>query len=393
MKITIKKVLLIILAAILIGVVAGGVMFGVNSSLNYFFASGALEFNIPHTDTGSGFLIDQTEDAEVTVADVSAVVQESMPSIVAITTTTMLSSNDWYSYYYGQQEATGAGSGVILSKNDTELLIITSNHVVEGTDKVSVKFVDEISVEAVIKASNSKEDIAIVAVPLADIGEETLKTIKIATMAAEPVVVGEGVIAIGNALGYGQSVTTGVVSALQRDVTVDNLTLTLLQTDAAINPGNSGGALLNMQGELIGINEAKYSSNNVEGMGFAIPISEKRELVEQLLNAETKKKVPDSEKGYLGIYGVDVSADTAELYNIPEGVYVYRVVSGAGAEEAGIKEKDVITGLDGQEISRNIDLQNALEYYKIGETVTLDIMKLQNNTYIEDQVKVVLTGQ
>jgi serine protease Do len=394
-RFTPKKILLVVVTAILIGAIAGTVMFGVNTGLAVIFASDSSDIDIPYTDTVSDLLSSEGEETEgeILATDVSAIVEEAMPSIVALTTTTLVSSNDWYSYYYGEQETTGAGSGVIIAKNETELLIITSNHVVEDTDSVNVCFVDGVSVSAVIKASNSSEDLAIVSVQLSDISEETLNSIKIATMATESVSVGEGVIAIGNALGYGQSVTTGVVSALEREVTVDDMTLTLLQTDAAINPGNSGGALLNMQGELIGINEAKYSSSGVEGMGFAIPISEKTDLLEELLSVETKQKVAASEKGYLGVYGKDVNVSSSQAYSIPDGVYIYKIVSGGGSEQAGLSERYVITKIDNQSVTGMDDLEDILEYYKIGEQITVTYQTLKNNQYVEKEVVVTLTGQ
>ena len=389
-----NRFFMILVAAIIIGAVSGTVMFGVYTGLGYLFANDTSEINIPYTDKISSLIKgDDNPEQSVLVADVSAIVDEAMPSIVAITTSTMVSSNDWYSYYFGGQESEGAGSGVIISENDAELLIITSNHVVEDTDSVSVTFIDETTIAATIKSSNPEEDIAIVSVKLTDISEETLNNIKIASMATEEVEVGEGVIAIGNALGYGQSVTTGIVSALQREVTVDNITLYLMQTDAAINPGNSGGALLNMNGELIGINEAKYSSNGVEGMGFAIPILEKNELIQQLLNSETRQKVAENQRGYLGIYGKDVSELLSQSYQIPEGVYIYQLISGGAAETAGLKKKDVITEINDESVSSMDDLKEKLEYYKSGETVTVTIQRPINGQYVEKDIEVTLTDE
>lgn len=390
-----KKIFMILVSAILIGAIAGTVMFGVNAGLSYFFSSGTSDLNIPYTDTITNLINgeDEADDAKTTVTDVSAIVEEAMPSIVAITTTTAASSNNWYPFYSGEQESTGAGSGVIISKTETELLIITSNHVVEDTDSVSVTFIDDATVNAVVKSSNEDEDLAIVSVNLSDISETTLEQIKIATMATDEVQVGSGVIAIGNALGYGQSVTTGVISALERDVTVENITLSLLQTDAAINPGNSGGALLNMNGELIGINEAKFSSSDVEGMGFAIPISEKTELVQELLSSETRQKVASSSRGYLGIYGKDVSDTVSQMYEIPEGVYIYQVIEGGAADASGLKDKDVILKIEDETIESMENLQDTLEYYKAGETVQVTVMRLSNNEYVEKQIEVTLTRE
>jgi len=388
-----KKIITILLTSILIGAIAGTVMFVVNAGLSSFFSSGTTDISIPYTDTITNLINGKEETAtSSTVLDVSTIVSRTMPSIVALTTTAE-SGNNLHSNYSGKQEVSGAGSGVIISKNETELLIITSNHVVENTDSVSVTFLDQTNVSAVVKSANISEDLAIVSVNLADISDTTLDQIKIATMATDSVQVGLGVIAIGNALGYGQSVTTGVVSALERDVTVDNQTLSLLQTDAAINPGNSGGALLNMKGELIGINEAKYSSNDVEGMGFAIPISEKTDLIQQLINSDTRQKVATSKRGYLGMYGKDVSETISEMYGIPEGVYIYQIIDNGAADVSGLKEKDVITKIEDQTINSMSDLQDTLEYYKAGEIVTVTVMRLSSSKYVEKQIEVTLAGE
>lgn len=393
-KLSTKRFFVILLAAVLIGVVGGTVMFGVNTGLTLLFSKEAADINIPYTETISSLITgeDNSEDT-FNIADVSSIVEETMPSIVAITTTTMISSNDWYSYYFGNQESEGAGSGVIISENESELLIITSNHVVENTDSVSVTFIDGTTIAATIKAADAAEDIAIVSVRLSDISEVTLSQIKIATMATDTVEVGQGVIAIGNALGYGQSVTTGVVSALEREVTVDNNTLYLLQTDAAINPGNSGGALLNMKGELIGINEAKFSSTGVEGMGFAIPILEKNDLIQQLISSETRQKVAENERGYLGIYGKDVSDVLSQSYHIPEGVYIYQLIPGGAAEASGLKKKDVITKVNGETIISMADLKESLEYYRSGEKVTVTLQRPIDGQYSEKQIEVTLTEE
>ena len=298
---------------------------------------------------------------EAVVTDVSAVVEEVMPSIVAITSTSIVESgfsNDWYDYYFGYgngndggtYEETGAGSGIIIGQSDSELLIVTNNHVVEGADSLQVQFIDEETVDAAIKGTDSSNDLAVVAVKLEDIPEDTMKEIKVATIGdSDALKVGEGTIAIGNALGYGQSVTTGVVSALNREVEYeDGSKKDLIQTDAAINPGNSGGALLNMKGEVIGINAAKYSSSSVEGMGFAIPISNVEDIINKLMNEKTKEKVDDEERGYLNINGRDITSTMSEEYNIPVGVYVVNVTKGGAADKAGLQENSVIVGIEGK---------------------------------------------
>lgn len=396
----INKVVLVIILALVFGLIAGGTMFGVNFGLNYFFPSESNQVNIPFTNVFETTATDEDsliEDNTSTVTDVSKVVEESMPSIVALTTTQVVDYESIYPFYNGDGESqeveSGSGSGIIISKNDTELLIITSNHVVEDSTNVYVKFVNETSVNATVKAAKKDEDLAIVSVPLSSIDEETLSQIKIATLATEDVKVGEGAIAIGNALGYGQSVTTGVISALNRAVTVEELTLSLIQTDAAINPGNSGGALLNMKGEVIGINEAKFSTTGVEGMGFAIPITTKTDIIEQLVNAEAREKVAEANRGYIGISGKDVSSSISKLYNIPEGVYITQVITGGAAELAGIQKTDVIVELNGEEVKSMEDLQEILEYYESGQTVSLKIMTLQNKEYVETDKNITLTGK
>ncbi|SHJ17783.1 S1C family serine protease [Parasporobacterium paucivorans] len=391
-----SKLAVVIVLALIFGIVAGAASFGMNSGLTHFFGDGSAQ-QIETTDSTIGSTDSTgTTSGSAGSMDVSGIVAEVMPSVVAITTTQTV---DYGSYFPGldsgqsEEVQSGSGSGIIIGKNDTELLIITNNHVVEGTTSLYVQFVNDVKVNAVVKSAQASEDLAVVAVPLSEIDADTISQIKIATLATDEVKVGEGAIAIGNALGYGQSVTTGVISAVNREVTVDNLTLTLIQTDAAINPGNSGGALLNMKGEVVGINAAKYSSNAVEGMGFAIPISSKSEIINQLITAETKNKVDESQKGYLGIYGRDVSSDLSQAYNIPEGVYVVQVIDGGAAKAAGIKQSDVITELDGQTVSSMTDLQAQLEYYSAGESIPIKIMTVSDNAYVEKELNITLTGQ
>lgn len=351
----------------------------------------------------------------VTVTDVSSVVSSAMPSVVAITSKTLVESGNNYSqdiweYYFGggnsgnnksnSYEEDAAGSGIIVDQTSTELLIVTNNHVVEGADSLKIQFAgteSKDSVDGYIKGTDSTKDVAVVAVKLKDIPSDVLKNIKKATLGdSDKVNVGEGVIAIGNALGYGQSVTTGIISAKDREVQLENQTMTLLQTDAAINGGNSGGALLNASGEVIGINVAKYSSSgsssnaSVEGMGFAIPISSVKDIISNLGTKETRTKVSEDERGYLGISGFDVDEQTSQAYSIPQGIQVQSVVKGGPAENAGIAASDVITKFDGQDVSSMTSLQSMLEYYKKGEQVKVTIEYRDGREYKTKDVTVTL---
>ncbi len=351
----------------------------------------------------------------VTVTDVSSVVSSAMPSVVAITSKTLVESRNNYSqdiweYYFGggnsgnnksnSYEEDAAGSGIIVDQTSTELLIVTNNHVVEGADSLKIQFAgteSKDSVDGYIKGTDSTKDVAVVAVKLKDIPSDVLKNIKKATLGdSDKVNVGEGVIAIGNALGYGQSVTTGIISAKDRKVQLENQTMTLLQTDAAINGGNSGGALLNASGEVIGINVAKYSSSgsssnaSVEGMGFAIPISSVKDIISDLETKETRTKVSEDERGYLGISGFDVDEQTSQAYSIPQGIQVQSVVKGGPAENAGIAASDVITKFDGQDVSSMASLQSMLEYYKKGEQVKVTIEYRDGREYKTKDVTVTL---
>lgn len=324
------------------------------------------------------------------VSDVSGVVKEVMPSVVSIVNT----FTERYSYF-GQnfsQEANASGSGIIVGMNDTELLIVTNYHVVEDADALMVSFVDDSASEAQVKGTNASRDLAVIAVPLSEMSEETKNSISVAKLGdSDSLTVGEPAIAIGNALGYGQSVTTGVVSALDREIAdSDTGSATFIQTDAAINPGNSGGALLNANGEVIGINSNKIGGTAVEGMGYAIPISAAKPIIEELMNRETKTKVDAENAGYLGISGVSVTTDVANVYGMPEGVYVAKVYEGTGAHAAGITQGCIITKLDGIEITAMEDLSGTLQYYSKGDTVELTIMQPGFEGYEEKTVTVVL---
>ena len=345
----------------------------------------------------------------VYLTDVSDVVEQVMPAVVSITSRALVSNGGYggFFFYYGNQNSgsqrevdAGIGSGTIVGENDKELLILTSYHVVQGSSSLYVTFCDDSAVDGYIKAVSEEDDIAIVAIRLDDISEETMSQIKMAKMSNEEPSVGDGAIVIGDALGYGQSVVTGIVSAINREIVVDNKTITVIQTDAAINQGNSGGCLLNQKGEIIGISEAKINSSVVEGMCYAISLNYYYDKIIEMLERapadetenDTAEPIPSTQGAYLGIYGYDIGKQLAESYGIPEGVYVLNTVKGGGAEEAGIKDGDVITGLDGRKITSMDDLQEALADYSPGDEVTITLMREKNNGYEKIEVEVTLTA-
>ena len=381
-----KKVALVVGAAVLFGAVGGVTMQG-TSYLTGKLLGKNTKSTVGTTKTVSNAKL--TTSTSTVTSDVSDIVENTLPSIVSITN---MSVQEVQNFFGGisQQESESAGSGIIISQNDSELLVVTNNHVVEGSDTLTVTFNDGNSVEAQIKGTDSARDLAVVAVPLDKISDDTMNAIKVATLGdSDSLKVGEPAIAIGNALGYGQSVTTGIVSATGR--TIDGFDGEYIQTDAAINPGNSGGALLNANGEVIGINSAKINSSAVEGMGFAIPISDASDVIQNLMNKETRSKVSDEERGYLGIKGYDVSEEGAQMYNMPTGVYVKEVMSGGGAEKAGLTKGSIITGFEGSSISGMSSLQEQLQYYKAGEEVTLTVqIPDKNGEYAEKDIKVTL---
>lgn len=381
-----KKVALVVGAAVLFGAV-GGVTLQGTSYLTGKLLGKNTKSTVGTTKTVSNAKL--TTSTSTVTSDVSDIVENTLPSIVSITN---MSVQEVQNFFGGtsQQESESAGSGIIISQNDSELLVVTNNHVVEGSDTLTVTFNDGNSVEAQIKGTDSARDLAVVAVPLDKISDDTMNAIKVATLGdSDSLKVGEPAIAIGNALGYGQSVTTGIVSATGR--TIDGFDGEYIQTDAAINPGNSGGALLNANGEVIGINSAKINSSAVEGMGFAIPISDASDVIQNLMNKETRSKVSDEERGYLGIKGYDVSEEGAQMYNMPTGVYVKEVMSGGGAEKAGLTKGSIITGFEGSSISSMSSLQEQLQYYKAGEEVTLTVqIPDKNGEYTEKDIKVTL---
>lgn len=386
-------------AALLFGVVSGGVMTGVNYVSNYLidssYETSAEQSESVTTQTASSETSGSSSAASAVPAismDVSSIVEKAMPSIVAINSTTTYQSYG----FFGPQTYSGAssGSGIIVGMNDDELLIVTNNHVVSDSSDLKVIFIDETSSSASIKGTDTTNDLAVIAVPLSDISDETKSQISVATLGdSDSLKVGEGVIAIGNALGYGQSVTVGYISAKDREVQTDQNTVAsnLLQTDAAINPGNSGGALLNMKGEVVGINSAKYSSTEVEGMGYAIPISKVQDIIDDLMNVQTRTQaVAEEDQGYLGIQGQNIDLQASSTYDMPQGIYVYKITEGSAAADSDLREKDIITKFDGQGVKTMADLKELLTYYEKGTTVTLTVQSLENGTYVEREVEVTL---
>ena len=391
-----KKVALVVGAAVLFGAVGGVTMQG-TSYLTGKLLGKNTKSTVGTTKTISNAKL--TTSTSTVTSDVSDIVENTLPSIVSITN---MSVQEVQNFFGGisQQESESAGSGIIISQNDSELLVVTNNHVVEGSDTLTVTFNDGNSVEAQIKGTDSARDLAVVAVPLDKISDDTMNAIKVATLGdSDSLKVGEPAIAIGNALGYGQSVTTGVISALNRSVSETNeqtgetteSDAKLIQTDAAINPGNSGGALVNASGEVIGINSSKLVGDSVEGVGYAIPISDVSDLIENLMNQETKTKVAEADQGAIGIKGMSVSTEYSQQLNMPEGVYVSEVTKGGGAEKAGMTRGCIITGINGTTVSSKDDLQEQLQYYAKGDEVELTIQVPQSNgEYQEQSVNVTL---
>lgn len=325
--------------------------------------------------------------SSVSGKDVSSVVSNVMPSIVAIDTT-VSSTVEYFGQSY-KQDSSGSGSGIIIGENENELLIVTNNHVVEGDNAtVKVTFSDESTAEATIKGADSNADLAVLAIKKKDLKDKTKKKIKIATLGdSSETKVGDMSIAIGNALGYGQSVTVGYISAKDRKVSMEDSTMTLLQTDAAINPGNSGGALINASGEVIGINSVKYASDDVEGMGYAIPISDAVPIINELMNRE---QLSISEQGYLGIKGLDITEQLSNTYNMPEGIYVSEVTAGSPAEKGDIVTGDIITEINGREVKTLEELQEVLTYTKAGTKVSITVKKIKNGEYEKQKCTVTL---
>lgn len=330
------------------------------------------------------------------VSDVSLVVENTMPSVVSITGMYKVEEENYFGFrnFITESESPGSGSGIIVGQNDTELLIATNNHVVEDATSLSVQFLDDTTADAVVKGTNADVDLAVIAIPLEDIPEETKGIIKVASLGdSDNLKVGEPAIAIGNALGYGQSVTTGVISATNREYTIGENTANLIQTDAAINPGNSGGALLNVKGEVVGINSSKIGGSVIEGMGYAIPISTAKPIIEELMSKITRTKVDEARKAYLGIVGISVTSEVQESYGLPEGVYVTQVFSGTGASKAGLVKGDIIVEFDGEKVRTMEELTALLECCEKGSTVEIKIMQGSPSGYQEKTVTVTLGGR
>lgn len=402
-----KKLLICAACAVVFGVVAGVCFQGVRYVSDQFMPSRSSQVQLK-TTTQQGSTTadsstaseDEVKTTEVSTTDVSGVVEQTMPAIVAITSTTQGANYyDLFGQEYAGQESTSAGSGFIIAQNDNELLIATNNHVIEDAKTISVQFIDDEIYEATVKGTDSANDLAVIAVATKDIKEDTMNQIAIADIgSSDDLKVGEMVIAIGNALGYGQSVTVGYVSAKDREITTSEEnsynanssanTIKAIQTDAAINPGNSGGALINMRGEVIGINSAKIADSTVEGIGYAIPISVANPIIEDLMNKET---LSDEEKGYLGISGQTVT-DAATAFNIPNGVQVVELAEGGAAEEAGIQVGDIITSINNMEVRSIESLQEKANSYKKGTEVEITVQRSDNGTYKEQKFTVKLQG-
>ena len=393
-----KKAVAIALAGVLFGCAAGGTMAGVNALTNRSASvkeetvSGIAQAESTAKESHEAVIPTAAvaEAGASTGNDVSGIVEEAMPSVVAINSKMVITQND---FFFGPQkyEASGSGSGIIVGENDAELLLATNNHVVADSEDLQVTFVDGSTASAQVKGTDPDMDLAVVSVKLADIGADTRKAIKVASLGdSNALKLGEGVVAIGNALGEGQSVTVGYVSALNKEVPIEGSTRKLIQVDAAINPGNSGGALLNMRGELIGINSAKLASTEIEGIGYAIPISEAKDIMNNLMTRETRDQVPENEQGYIGIQLQNIDSTMAKAYGMPEGIYVFKIVEGGAASRSDLRERDIITKFDGQTVKTGEELQKMLTYYRGGETVTLTVQSLEGGKYVERQVEVTL---
>ena len=420
-----KKGLTFSLCAVLAGGLAAGSFEGVNKLAGWSGAT-TVEAASNKDETTLTYAKSEKKDADTSDSksdtgkdtgstakgnlDVSEIASEALPSIVSITTKSVQEVQNYFGMYgmYGyapqqqEQEVEGSGSGIIVGKNDDELLIATNYHVVEGADTLSVAFTDGNAVEASVKGFDEERDLAVVSVSLDDVEDDTMDAISIANIgSSDDLKVGEQVVAIGNALGYGQSVTTGIVSAKNRRMDSDNNTVTdgsddssdgvnLIQTDAAINPGNSGGALLNMEGEVVGINSAKLASTEVEGMGYAIAISDVTDILQNLMNETSRDKLDDSEHGVLGIEGSSVSSEAVQMYGIPAGVFVKKVTEGGAADKAGLKANSVITEFNGKTVSSTDQLIEYLSYYEPDEEVELTVQVPHGTSYKEETVKVTL---
>ena len=396
-----RKVVSVVLAAVLFGVVSGSVMFGINYAGGKYVSNNKSDARdvdiatvsnnistVSKTDSG---ITEDTNLSSSSHMDVEAVATAALPAMVELNGTTKVTSSNYFGY--GQSyEATSSGTGIIVGKSDTELLIVTNAHVVDNIDNLKCVFADGTSASCSVKGSKSDQDIAVAAVSLSDISSDTASSIAIAELEdSSDINVGQQVVAIGNALGEGHSVTTGIISAKDRSITVNNVTFTgLLMTDAAINSGNSGGALLNASGKVIAINFAKTSEDGVEGMAYSIPVSNVKDLIDSLMNRQTRNKVSSDKQSYLGIAGIDVTASVTSMYGYPQGVLIRKVAEGSPAEKAGLSAYDIIVGFDDQTVTTMTGLTSTLQYYEAGETVTIEYYHLEKNEYVKKSVEVTL---
>ena len=415
-----KKAGTTVALAVLFGLVASAVFLSVSFVAGKYLKTDEKSTHLETTQSVAGTVTDDGSEGEIGAdaesgnGTVASVAQASMPSVVAITTVSVQEIPSFFGYGSRQYKSAATGSGIIVGDNDEELLIATNNHVVDGASTLSVCFIGndvmnaetetenaddtgdlnlEDAVSARIKGTDSDNDLAVIAVKKADIPEDTLSEIKIAQIgSSEDLVVGQQVVAIGNALGYGQSVTSGWISALNRTISTEDGTSSsgLIQTDAAINPGNSGGALLNMKGELIGINSAKYADSTVEGMGYAIPISKAKPILEELMNRQTREKVSSEEKGYLGVVLSNLTTEAIQMYDMPEGAFVRGVEEKSPAEKGGICKGDIIVKFDGQSVTSGDDLLAKLQYYKSGEKIEAVVARATDGEYQESTVEITL---
>ena len=388
-----KRIAVLVATAAVFGVVAGASM----QAINWYQArKGDLTRNtisenvkdaskIEATSTTSGT---ETVMATATATDLSTVVSNVIPSIVAITCTVKTETHSFFEDFFGPQESTAAGTGIIVGENSEGILIATNNHVIEGATDIVVTFIDDSTAKGTIKGAASADDLAIVLVKFDELSDETAAAIRIASIGnSDSLEMGDMVIAIGNALGYGQSTTVGYISATEREVTIDGITLNLIQTDTAINPGNSGGALINTKGEVIGINSSKFAATEVEGMGYAIPINAAVPILNDLTERE---ELAESEQGYLGINGNDITAEYESLFNLPSGVYVSKILEDSPAEQAGLNVGDIIVGINNTDIDTKEDIAEVLSYTRAGTEVELRIKSLQDGEYVDKTIKVTL---
>lgn len=410
MKHPVLKAFGIIIAAIMVGAIAGVAFFGVTKLTGVYDVYKNVKAEATQTVNEIKGDIVKSEKPEIKaetekvqpiksapsssagmVYDVSEIAESVMPSIVAITGTSEYEMFSWWGQ--GQTyEAKSSGSGIIIGEDDDEYMIVTNNHVVENTKSLVITFIDDTTADAEVKGRDSEKDVAVISVKKEDLEKGTADHIKIAQEGdSDNLKVGEPVVAIGNALGYGQSVTYGIISALGRSMTTEKGTMeNLIQTDAAINPGNSGGALLNMSGEVIGISDGKYASTDVEGMCYAIPISNVRGLIETFSNAEVRAVVSEEEQGYIGIQGQNIDDNMSQAYDMPKGIYIYKIVEGVPAENSELREKDIITKLDGQTVESMEELKEFLTHYAGGDKVTVTVRRLEGTEYVEKNIELIL---